>query len=116
MTRLPSALRPLFPLIKSGVLHATQVLSPLTRRLPGATPPRHAAPTASSYASAHPDGGVDVVEVVATQDLQRPLPAGVPADHPQFAAHRHERIARNIIASVRHGQRAGAVRGGHDTG
>lgn len=104
MTRLPSALRPLFPLIKAGVLHATQVLSPLTRRLPGATPPRQAAPTTISYARAHPDGGVNVVEVVAAQDLRRPLPAGLPADHPQFAAHRHERIACNIVATVRRGR------------
>ena len=78
MTRLPSALRPLFPWLKTGVLHATQAVSPLTRRLPGATPPRHAARTAADYARAHPDGGVDVVEVVAALDLHRPLPAGLP--------------------------------------
>ena len=38
VTRLPSALRPLFPWLKTGVLRATQAVSPLTRRLPGATP------------------------------------------------------------------------------
>ncbi len=104
MTRLPSALRPLFPWIKTGVLHATQALSPLTRRLPGATPPRHAAPTATSYARAHPEGGVDVVEVVAALDLHRPLPAGLPVGHPQFEAHRREHIAPNVVATVRHGR------------
>ena len=104
VTRLPSALRPLFPLIKSGVLHATQALSPLTRRLPAATPPRHAAPTASSYARDHPDGGVDVVEVVAALDLHRPLPAGLPADFPQFEAHRHAHIGPNVVATVRRGR------------
>jgi capsular polysaccharide biosynthesis protein len=104
VTRLPSALRPLFPWIKTGVLRATQAVSPLTRRLPGSTPPRHAAPSAADYARAHPDGGVEVVEVVAALDLQRPLPAGLPADHPQFAAHRHEHIAPNVVATVRNGR------------
>src|SRR6202035_2659808 len=97
VTRLPSALRPLFPWVKTGVLHATQALSPLTRRLPGATPPRQAAPTATSYARAHPQGGVAVVEVVAALDLHRPLPTGLPAGHPQFEAHRHEHIAPNVV-------------------
>ncbi len=104
MTRLPSALRPLFPLIKSGVLHATQALSPLTRRLPGATPTRHAAPTARSYALDHPAGGVAVVEVVAALDLHRPLPVGLPTDLPQFEAHRHAHIAANVVATVRRGR------------
>ena len=46
MTRLPSALRPLFPWVKAGVLRATQIASPITRRLPGseAVPRRRAAP------------------------------------------------------------------------
>ena len=102
MTRLPSALRPLFPLIKAGVLHATQALSPLTRRLPGAIPPRRAAPTASAYARDHPDGGVVVMEVVAPLDLHRPLPAGLPTALPHFATHRH--VAANVVATVRRGR------------
>ena len=104
MTRLPSVLRPLFPFIKTGVLQATRAVSPLTRRLPGATPPRHTARTAAGYARAHPDGGVEVVEVVAALDLDRPLPAGLPTDHPQFAAHRRERVAPNVVATVRQGR------------
>ena len=116
MTRLPSALRPLFPWLKTGVLRATQAVSPLTRRLPGATPPRHVARSAADYARAHPGGGVEVVEVVAALDLHRPLPAGLPADHPQFAgtssrAHcaqrRRHRPAR---------PRARALRGSDDGG
>ena len=102
MTRLPSALRPLFPWLKTGVLRATQAVSPLTRRLPGATPPRRVARSASEYALAHPAGGVEVSEVVAALDLDRPLPAGMPADHPQFAAHRH--IAPAVVATLRRGR------------
>ncbi len=104
MTRLPSALRPLFPWLKTGVLRATQAISPLTRRLPGPTPPRHAVPSASDYARTRPDGGVEVVEVVAAQHLRRPLPGGLPESHPQFAAHRRARLAANIVATVRGGR------------
>jgi capsular polysaccharide biosynthesis protein len=102
VTRLPGALRPLFPWIKTGVLHATQALSPLTRRLPGGTPPRHVARSAADYARTHPDGGVEVAEVAAALDLDRPLPAGLPAHHPQFEAHHH--IAPNVVATVRNGR------------
>ena len=100
MTRLPGALRPLFPWIKTGVLHATQALSPLTRRLPGGTPPRHVARSAADYARTH--GGVEVVEVAAALDLHRPLPAGLPALHPGFGADHH--IAPNVVASIRRGR------------
>jgi capsular polysaccharide biosynthesis protein len=114
VTRLPSALRPLFPWIKTGVLHATQALSPLTRRLPGGTPPRDAARSAADYASAH--DGVEVTEVAAALDLHRPLPAGLPAHHPQFEVHHH--IAANVVATIRRGRVLtpyGAVMTGDDT-
>jgi capsular polysaccharide biosynthesis protein len=104
MTRLPSTLRPLFPWLKTGVLQATQALSPLTRRLPGATPPRHAAPSAAEYARAHPGVGVEVVEVVEALRLDRPLPEGLPAHHSQFEAHRRVHIASNVVATVRNGR------------
>lgn len=104
MTRLPSALRPLFPWLKAGVLLATRAVSPLTSRLPGPTPPRHTARSAADYARARPDGGVEVVEVAAALDLDRPLPAGLPADHPRFAAQRREHIEANVVATVRHGR------------
>ena len=104
MTRLPSALRPLFPWLKTSVLRATQAVSPLTRRLPGTTPPRHVARSAADYARAHPGGGVEVVEVAAALDLHRPLPAGLPADNPQFTAHRRAHIAPNVVATVRRGR------------
>ncbi len=44
------------------------------------------------------------MEVVAALDLDRPLPAGLPTHHPQFTAHRRERIAPNVVATVRHGR------------
>ena len=103
MTRLPSALRPLFPLVKAGVLGATRAVSPLTRRLPSRVP-RHAADSAAAYARAHADGGVVVTEVAAALHLDRPLPAGLPPHHPQFAAHRRERTDPNVVARIRNGR------------
>ncbi|HVT41966.1 MAG TPA: glycosyltransferase family 61 protein, partial [Acidimicrobiales bacterium] len=108
MTRLPSVLRPLFPWVKAGVLRATQAASPITRRLPGddarPTPPRRSARTAAGYAETHPSGGVQVTEVAPVDVLERPLPAGVPADHPQFTAHRRERVGPNVVATIRNGR------------
>ncbi len=103
MTRLPSALRPLFPLVKAGVLGATRVVSPLTRRLPSRVP-RDTADDTAGYARAHADGGVVVTEVAAALDLGRPLPAGLPPDHPQFAAHRRAHMDANVVARVRNGR------------
>ncbi len=108
MTRLPSALRPLFPLVKAGVLRAAQAAAPITRRLPGSearpTPPRHVAATAEYYAREHPAGGVKVVTVASAEILDRPLPVGLPAGHSRFAAHRREEVAPNVVATVRNGR------------
>ncbi len=108
MTRLPSRLRPLFPWVKAGVLRATQLASPLTRRLPGTearpTPPRHVASTADAYARAHATGGVTVVTVGDAEVLERPLPGGLPAGHRQFAAHARVEIKPAVVATVRHGR------------
>ena len=108
MTRLPSALRPLFPWVKAGVLRATQAASPLTRRLPRTEdrprPPRHAATTAAGYVAAHPAAGVRVVEVAAREVMERELPSGLPARHSQFAAHRREVVGPNVVATIRHGR------------
>jgi len=97
-------LRPLFPWVKAGVLHSTRAVSPLTRRLPGTVRPRHTARSAADYARTHPHGGVEVTEVAAALDLDRPLPAGLPADHPQFAVHRRAHIDANVVATIRHGR------------
>lgn len=108
MTRLPGALRPLFPLVKAGVLRATQIASPLTRLLPGdearPTPPRHSAESAAAYAVSHPAGGVHVREVGAAEILEREIPSGLPSGHPQFAAHRSARVGPPVVATVRNGR------------
>ncbi len=111
MTRLPPVLRPLFPWVKAGALATIRVVSPVTRRVPGddarPTPPRHVARSTVEYARTHPGGGVEVVEVAAADDLRRPLPAGLPPHHRQFAAPAREHIAPNIVARVRNGRVAG---------
>ena len=53
VTRLPSVLRPLFPWLKAGVVQATQAVHPLTRRLPGSSPPRHTASRTAADVRAH---------------------------------------------------------------
>jgi capsular polysaccharide biosynthesis protein len=108
MTRLPSILRPLFPLFKAGALRTAQAVAPITRRLPGSearpTAPAHVARTAAQYAQTHPAGGVEVVQVAAAVELARPLPQGRPAHHPQFAKHQREQIGPNVVARVRNGR------------
>jgi capsular polysaccharide biosynthesis protein len=108
VTRLPSVLRPLFPLVKAGALRTAQLVAPITRRLPGSvarpTPPVHVAATAAQYARTHPGGGVDVIGVAASTELQRPLPEGLPAAHRQFAQHQCEQIGPTVVARVRNGR------------
>ena len=45
-----------------------------------------------------------MTEVAAAVDLDRPVPAGLPPDHPQFAAHRRAHIDPNVVARIRHGR------------
>lgn len=108
MTRLPSILRPLFPLVKAGALRTAQAVAPITRRLPAnearPTPPAHIARTAALHARTQPAGGVDVVEVAAATELVRSLPQGLPARHRQFSEHRREKIGPNVVARVRNGR------------
>ena len=42
--------------------------------------------------------------MAAALDLRRPLPAGLPDFHPQFAAHRRVRVPPNIVARLRNGR------------
>ncbi len=108
MTRLPSVLRPLFPLVKAGALRTAQAVAPFTRRLPGSesrpTPPTYVARTAALYAHTQPAGGVEVVQVAAATELVRRLPEGLPAQHPQFAKHRRVQIGPNVVARVCNGR------------
>ncbi len=108
MTRLPSILRPLFPLVKACSLRTAQAVAPITRRLPSSearpTAPAHSARTAAEYAHTHPTGGVEVVQVAAPDELVRPLPEGLPERHRQFSAHQREQIGPNVVARVRNGR------------
>jgi capsular polysaccharide biosynthesis protein len=108
VTRLPSILRPLFPLVKAGALRTAQVVGPITRRLPGGenrpSAPAHVARTAAEYAWSHPAGGVEVVQVASATELVRALPEGLPAHHPQFAKHQREQVGPNVVARVSNGR------------
>jgi capsular polysaccharide biosynthesis protein len=104
MTRLPTALRPLFPLAKAGYVIGTRAVSPLTRRLPTwlhrPGPPRHVALSASAYATAHPEAGLTVDEVEPRIEVSRERPLGRPADFWVFEQHRHEVIAPNVVCRI----------------
>jgi capsular polysaccharide biosynthesis protein len=111
MTRLPTPLRPMFPLAKRGVLVATELVGPFTRRWPARPdrpgPPRSLAGSTSDYAADHPDAGVSVVDVLPRQDLSRPQPSGLPPDHFSFAHHRGVSVPPAIVALVTHGRAVG---------
>ncbi len=111
MTRLPTPLRPLFPLAKRGVLMATEIAGPLTRRLPSGGdrpgPPRHLAASTPDYATAHPEAGIDVVEVLPSVEITRDEPVGLPADHFSFAHHRRATVPPAIVARIPGGRAVG---------
>jgi capsular polysaccharide biosynthesis protein len=111
MIRLPSELRPLFPYAKYGVVRFTQLVGPVTRRLPGTerrpSPPHHVSESTPGHALALPDLGIEVVEVEPVHDLRRPMPDGLPSGHPEFVAHRQERVAASLVARIPHGRVVG---------
>ena len=85
------------------------------RRLPGnearPTPPRHVADSAADYrghaSRRRRDGdGGDRRAGSSTGRFRR----ACPSDHPQFAAHRREHIAANVVATVRNGRVLDSVR------
>ena len=111
MTRLPTPLRPLFPLAKRGVLVATEIAGPLTRRLPTRGdrpgPPRYLAASTPDYAAAHPDAAIDVTGVLPSLEISRELPAGLPADHFSFDHHRRATVPPALVARLPHGRAVG---------
>jgi capsular polysaccharide biosynthesis protein len=104
MTRLPTVLRPLFPLAKAGYVAATRVVSPVTRRLPGLLhrpgPPRHVALSAATYAAANPAAGVSVVEVEPRITMLRERPLGRPAGYWVFESFLREVVEPNVVCRI----------------
>jgi capsular polysaccharide biosynthesis protein len=111
MTRLPTPLRPLFPLAKRGVLIATQIAGPLTRRLPARSdrpgPPRYVTDSTPTYAAAHPSSGLKVIGVLPGLQISRPQPDGLPAGHFSFAHHRRADVPPVIVAQLPSGRAVG---------
>ncbi len=77
---------------------------PPARYRTAARAPRHFSESTTAYAGTHPDLGIGVVEVEPVYELERPLPAGLPAGHPQFAAYRLAHIPAKIVARIPHGR------------
>jgi capsular polysaccharide biosynthesis protein len=111
MTRLPTPLRPMFPLAKRTVLAATELAGPLMRRLPSQPnrpgPPRSLTASTPDYAAAQPDAGISVVDVRAALELSRPQPIGLPADHYTFTHHRRATVPPAIVAQLPLGRAVG---------
>ena len=89
MPRLARPLRPLFPVIKQGVLLSTQLAAPVTRRASrlfgSAALPARAATTAE-YVELAPPGGIEVIDVLPACHIERRLPVGQPPGHWTFAS------------------------------
>src|ERR1700684_3374642 len=111
MTRLPTPLRPLFPLAKRGVLVATEIAGPLTRRWPTRSdrpgPPRYLAASTPDFAATHPSAGLKVIEVLPGLHLPRPEPDGLPAGHFSFTHHRRATVPPAIVAQLPSGRAVG---------
>ena len=108
MSRLPGPLRPLFPVLKRMVVASTEVLGPITRRLPGRQgPPRAMAASTPEYAAAHPGAGIEVREVFPAVELRWPVPPGQPAGHWVFAAHRQATVPPAFVACIPQGRAIG---------
>ena len=112
MTRLPTPLRPLFPIAKRSIVAATELVAPLTTRLPRspAQPglPRHLVSSTPVYAAEHPRTGIAVTPVVPAHSVDRPPPIGVPAGHPPFDARRRAEIPEAFVATVPNGRSVGS--------
>lgn len=109
--RLAPRLRPLFPQLKAGYVHATAMMSPISTglsRLRGGYVPSGIA-WRMEDAVAPPSGGR--VEVVRTRELlSRPQAIGVPAQHPSFAAVSNEDVPRVAVAELVDGRVLGPHR------
>jgi capsular polysaccharide biosynthesis protein len=98
-------------LAKRGVLVATEIAGPVTRRLPAPAnrpgPPRHLAASTPEYAATHPNAGVNVIEVLPELEISRPQPDGLPANHFSFARHRRATVPPAIVAQLPGGRAVG---------
>lgn len=111
MSRLPTVLRPLFPVVKKITLLAPELILPIARRLPPfcrrGAPPRSAAASTAGYVASRPAGGVDYITLVPRIRVRRELPVGVPADHWAFRSAQCATISPAFVARIRNGRAVG---------
>jgi capsular polysaccharide biosynthesis protein len=98
--------------VKRGVVATTQLLAPITRRLPGTgerpSPPRFSTASTRDWADRHPGSGVEVVDVVPELQLHRPVPDGRPARHFVFEDAVTATVPAVIAARLPGGRAVGA--------
>lgn len=111
MTRLPAPLRPVFPLAKRMVVATTELVGPLSRRLPTVAgrsgPPRSMAASTWDYVNSHPAAGLDLDLVFSPVELTWPIPEGEPARHPVFTEHRRAELESTFVATIPRGRVVG---------
>jgi capsular polysaccharide biosynthesis protein len=111
MPRLVGPLRPYFPVIKKGVLISTQLAGRVTR--PGSTIfgssalPARAAVTTPDYVRAHPEAGIEVIDILPALPVARTLPEGLPPAHWSFAGGASARTPPAFVAVIPSGRATG---------
>jgi capsular polysaccharide biosynthesis protein len=86
----------------------TQLVGPITRRLPRAVPqsgpPRYVTNSTRDYAWTHPDAGIAVVEVAPKTEIERTAPIGLPSDHWAFTTRTRDAVPANVVARIPNGR------------
>ncbi|HZU79694.1 MAG TPA: glycosyltransferase family 61 protein [Acidimicrobiales bacterium] len=112
MTRLPTPLRPLFPLVKRTVVRSTELVGPVVRHLPASPtrprPPRHLAESTEDYTTTHPTAGVELQYVAPRIERSWAPPPGIPAGHFVFDGHRRRVIPPAFVARLPRGRVVGS--------
>lgn len=110
MTRLPAALRPLFPYLKPVYTHTTRLVAPLTRqvsRLGGGYLPGTS--VASMELASEVEAGACFAVARPSEVVTRTTPKGILANHPAFEENTTEQVPRVAVAELP----AGRILGPH---
>lgn len=108
MSRLPTQLQPLWPVVKRGHRAGARVLGAVGRRAGGVSRglPRSASTTAAATAAAEPDA-VTYHRVSAARVDQRSLPAGSPAGHWYFGTQARAEVPEGFVLELADGRLLG---------
>jgi capsular polysaccharide biosynthesis protein len=111
VSRLPTALEPLFPVVKRAHRAATRGVGAVSRRTTARTSgpralPVRGTPSAAQTAAAEP-GAVVRHETSSAEHVHRPLPHGVPEGHPFWARYAELDVPGRFVLELRDGRVVG---------